>query len=194
MNKVELLATIAANPALQGETPMHVTFPATVAHKTKNGEIRREDYPITAWNGTAQWALDNLAVGQQAVIYGYLTQKKDHSIEICAKQILLLLQNGQKPVSVHDNTDGVISGEPNRSKGASSACAVDTPESKPNETPSVPAASNVCPACSDPCTADSDASLCVPAEQELNELSAPPEPVAPVLAEGNNDARKSDET
>ena len=110
MNKVELLATIPANPTLQGEAPTHVTFPATVTHKTRSGDLRSEDYPISAWNGTAQWTLDNLSAGQQVVIYGYLTQKKDRSIEVCATQILLI-QKTKKPVYSQQNNGNVGPGE-----------------------------------------------------------------------------------
>jgi len=46
MNKVELLVTMAAKPVVQGETPLHITFPATVAHKTKSGEISRISPPF----------------------------------------------------------------------------------------------------------------------------------------------------
>ena len=154
MNKVELLATIAAKPTVQGEAPLHITFPATVSHKTKSGETRNENYPISAWYATAQWILDNLSVGERAIISGYLAQKKDHSVEVCARQVYPVRQtamgaviNSSVPRSGQGknntctaeenmaveriNADGITSSAVDTSQEAADACAraEDTPPS-----------------------------------------------------------------
>ena len=80
MNKVYISGTIVqdlrrVDRKVDGQAP-HILFPLAVTHKTRGGEIRKEIYSISAWNGSALWAETNLIKGQRVMIQGYLAQKQ----------------------------------------------------------------------------------------------------------------------
>lgn len=77
MNKVFISGMIMGNPELrmeQGENA-HLVLNLSVRHKTKDGEIRKEIYRVSAWHNTAKWGAENLAGGQIVAVQGYLTQR-----------------------------------------------------------------------------------------------------------------------
>ena len=66
MNKVFISGVVAEVPALrmeQGETP-HLVLNLSVRHRTKDGEVRKELYRVSAWHSAAKWGADNLTRGQ----------------------------------------------------------------------------------------------------------------------------------
>lgn len=75
MNKVYISGKLVEQPILrmEGKNP-HLTLTLRVAHKTRAGERKTEDYPVNAWNRAAQWGMANLERGQVVALQGYLTQ------------------------------------------------------------------------------------------------------------------------
>ena len=79
---------LVMNKPSYDETHSHTTFKINIRHRTKSGEIRTEVYPVSAWHECARRTDQNLHAGQLVAVRGYLTQKKDHSIEICAEEVI----------------------------------------------------------------------------------------------------------
>jgi single-stranded DNA-binding protein len=77
MNKIYLSGIIAEPPVrfTRDGAPDHVSFHLCVSHKTRQGVIKRELYPIHAWNGVAGWVRAHLQHGQRVLVQGYLTQR-----------------------------------------------------------------------------------------------------------------------
>lgn len=101
MNKVFISGMVAEAPALrmeQGEVP-HLVLNLSVRHRTKDGEVRKELYRVSAWHSAARWGAENLAKGQLAGMQGYLTQRTIHAdgmtaaaVEIVAEEFLPMRQ------------------------------------------------------------------------------------------------------
>ena len=97
MNKVFVTGRIARQPMLrkeQNDVP-HLILQLKVSHKTANGEIRNEFYPVSAWHNAALWGETHLQKGQVVGVQGYLSQRKVHagnvqamSVEITAEEFL----------------------------------------------------------------------------------------------------------
>ena len=87
MNQIYISGLVLEKPIFR-EDQSHVTFAIAVHHRTKAGIMRSESYPVSAWHNCAKWIADNLSEGYLVAIHGYLTQKKDHSIEICAEEVI----------------------------------------------------------------------------------------------------------
>ena len=78
MNKVFVSGVISKAPLLRvenGNIP-HLVMSIRISHKTRDGETHKETYRLSAWNGVAQWGIENLSVGQIIAVQGYLTQRK----------------------------------------------------------------------------------------------------------------------
>ena len=104
MNKVYISGMITREPIHRmeaGDTP-HLILLLGVRHRNRAGESRRETYRVSAWNRTADWARDNLTVGQIVAAQGYLAQHntKDGQliIEITAEEFIPSRQTAYQPV------------------------------------------------------------------------------------------------
>lgn len=77
MNKVFLSGVILDTPSANTHEniPKRTSFLLYVRHRTRQGLVKYEKYPIRAWNGVAEWACANLRQGQQVMVQGYLTQR-----------------------------------------------------------------------------------------------------------------------
>ena len=92
MNNLFISGKVVEQPALRlegGDAP-HLTFTLRVAHRTRAGERRAEDYRVNAWNRIAQWGVENLARGQLVAVHGYLTQSasRGNAVEITATEFM----------------------------------------------------------------------------------------------------------
>lgn len=109
MNQVNITGMIANELIFREEAGgiPHTVLSLRRRHKTRAGELRKETYRVSAWHGIAQWARDNIAVGQIVTIHGYLTQRKtkDGAIatEICAEEIVPSVQVAFMPWRTVDN-------------------------------------------------------------------------------------------
>lgn len=86
MNKVFISGMIMGNPELrteQGENA-HLILNLSVRHKTRDGELRKELYRVSAWHNTAKWGAENLGKGQIVGVQGYLTQRSIHADGVTA--------------------------------------------------------------------------------------------------------------
>ncbi len=83
MNKVYLSGIVAEAPTCHTRdgSPEHMSFPLCVTHWTKQGVIKREQYPVHAWNGVATWVREHMRQGQRVLVQGYLTQRNITSPE-----------------------------------------------------------------------------------------------------------------
>lgn len=94
MNNLFICGRIVEQPALrmEGGTAPHLILTLRVAHRTRTGERRAEDYRVNAWNRIAQWGMENLARGQVVVVHGYLTQNASNgsATEITAMEFMPL--------------------------------------------------------------------------------------------------------
>ena len=103
MNKVFISGMIAYDPIFRKENGdiSHFILALGVRHKTRSGETKRENYRVSAWNGTADWAKDNLIAGQIVAVQGYLTQhtSRDGAIitEIAAEEFIPSRQTSFRP-------------------------------------------------------------------------------------------------
>lgn len=77
MNKIYLSGIVAEPPVryTRESSPEHICFHLCVSHRTRQGVVKRELYPVHAWNGVATWAIGQLRQGQRVLVQGYLTQQ-----------------------------------------------------------------------------------------------------------------------
>lgn len=94
MNHV-FLSGIAEKGALlvsrENETP-HAVMELTVIHRTAGGIEKREQYPISAWRGTAQRLVELAKPGARISIKGYLSQRQKPEgilLEVTAEEFLV---------------------------------------------------------------------------------------------------------
>ena len=110
MNQVNITGMIAYDPIFREEAGgiPHTIMSLRTRHKTRAGEMRKETYRVSAWHRVAQWARDNVAVGQIVTIHGYLAQRKTGDgtfvTEICAEEIVPSVKTAFKPVRRSDET------------------------------------------------------------------------------------------
>ena len=95
MNKVYISGKIIEAPQMHlndGSSSVYMTTTLCVTHKTRMGLRKYETYRINAWNRIAQWALENLKLGQIVAIQGYLIQKSGNgtAAEIAVEEFLLI--------------------------------------------------------------------------------------------------------
>ena len=92
MNNLFISGKVADQPTLrlEGGNAPHLILTLRVAHKTRVGECRAEDYRVNAWNRAAQWGMANLVRGQLTAVHGYLTQNaaKGNAVEITAAEFM----------------------------------------------------------------------------------------------------------
>jgi len=116
MNKVFISGKITQQPVLRmegGEIP-HLMLEVSVGHKKRNGEIRSENYRVSAWNRVAEWGVANLRRGQVIAIQGYLSQTSGETVvtEVTAEEFLpaavtvntIKVQNGEKDSAAGDDS------------------------------------------------------------------------------------------
>lgn len=75
----------------ENETP-HAVMHLTVTHRTANGTEKREQYPISAWRGTAQRLVELAKAGTRISIKGYLSQRQTTEgilLEVTAEEFLI---------------------------------------------------------------------------------------------------------
>ena len=76
MNQVYLEGSVANAPRLldqEGAAP-RLIFSLVTTHRSKAG-VRKEYYPIRAWNQLARFGAQRLTPGTRVVVEGYLTQQ-----------------------------------------------------------------------------------------------------------------------
>lgn len=78
MNHVFLSGTAATAPKMvsQGNETAHAVMELTVTHRTAAGVEKREQYPISAWHGTARRMAELVTPGSRMSVKGYLSQKQ----------------------------------------------------------------------------------------------------------------------
>lgn len=72
--------------------PPHAVMYLTVTHRTANGTEKREQYPISAWRGTAQRLVELAKAGARISIKGYLSQRQTPEgilLEVTAEEFLI---------------------------------------------------------------------------------------------------------
>lgn len=100
----------------ENETP-HAVMQLTVTHRTANGIEKREQYPISAWRGTALRLAELVKAGARLSIKGYLSQRKTPEgilLEITAEefQVSQHQSNARTPICYSAwNPNHVRSGE-----------------------------------------------------------------------------------
>ena len=94
MNQVYLEGSVANAPRLldqEGAAP-RLIFSLMTTHRSKAG-VKKEYYPIRAWNQLARFGAQRLTPGARVVVEGYLTQQvgpEGVQVQVTARRFHLL--------------------------------------------------------------------------------------------------------